>query len=268
MYAFRRKATEHHRVNRADPRTSLHRDDAFDRHRHVDQHPVALANAARLESIGEAADPVEQLAIRHPRHRAVVGLENHRQLIAQPGRHMPVEAVVGNVQLTVGEPAVERRLRFVEHFGERLVPADVLARQSRPVAGVIAFGFLTQRLIRGHPGNRGLFDEILRRLVNAQRGGCRFNCGHGVLLCKIVPRAKHPGYFRKLILAALSATISGTSRETKQLLFERHANPAGTKRMYAKTAESPYPDFSLVGFLAVFDQDQHRVRFGMQKLHR
>src|SRR6185437_3630176 len=49
-----------------------------------------------------------------------------------------VEAVVRRVERAVGEPAVERRLRLVEHLGERLLPCERLAREPRPEALVVA----------------------------------------------------------------------------------------------------------------------------------
>src|SRR4029453_14843307 len=41
---------------RRDPCARLHRDDTLDRHRHVDEDPVALANAERFQAVRKAAD--------------------------------------------------------------------------------------------------------------------------------------------------------------------------------------------------------------------
>jgi hypothetical protein len=48
---------------------------------------------------------------------------------AVAGFDVTVEAVVRRVELAVVEPRAERRVALVEHLGERLVPAQVLARE-------------------------------------------------------------------------------------------------------------------------------------------
>ena len=53
-------------------------------------------------------------------------------LSALPFFEVAVEAVVGDVQLAVVEPLVERRVRLVERLGERLVPQQRLAREAAP----------------------------------------------------------------------------------------------------------------------------------------
>jgi len=48
-----------------------------------------------------------------------------------------VQAVVGDVEFTVDEPAVVRRARFVQRDAEGLVPAKFVLRLARPEALVI-----------------------------------------------------------------------------------------------------------------------------------
>ena len=91
-----------------------------------------------LQAVGEAADPLEQLPVRDLRHRPVVGLEDDRDLVGVAVRDVAVEAVVGDVELPVLEPLVERRVRLVERLGERLVPQQLLPRELRPEAGEVA----------------------------------------------------------------------------------------------------------------------------------
>ncbi len=131
LQALRRKSAEHHRVRRADARAGLHGDHDLDRHRHVDEHPVALLDAVRLQCVRELAHPVIQLLVGDPRDLAVVGLEDDRDLVGLR-LEVPVEAVVGGVQLAVVEPLEERRVGLVEHFREWLVPEQVLARHAAP----------------------------------------------------------------------------------------------------------------------------------------
>ncbi|MDR9063286.1 hypothetical protein FEP47_02522 [Burkholderia multivorans] len=137
---FRGEAAEHDRVRRADARAGLHRDDAFDRHRHVDDDTVALADAAFLQRIGEARDAREQVGIGDARDGAVVGLEDYRDALAVAGFDVAVEAVVRRIQFAVVEPLVERRIGLVEHLRKRLVPREALAREARPEPFVIALG--------------------------------------------------------------------------------------------------------------------------------
>ena len=97
-------------MRRPDARARLHRHHALDRHRNVDDDPVAFLDAARLEAVGELADSDVELAIRHPSDRAVVGLEHDRGFVCVAVLEIAVEAVVRSVELAVLEPFVERSL--------------------------------------------------------------------------------------------------------------------------------------------------------------
>jgi hypothetical protein len=131
-----RQAAEHDRVDRADPRAPLHRDDRLDRHRQVDEHAVALADAELLQPVGELADPLIQLLVGDLRDRAVVRLEDDRGAV-RLRQLVPVEAVVRRVEVAVLEPLVERGVGLVQHLRERLVPHEVVPRELRPVALVV-----------------------------------------------------------------------------------------------------------------------------------
>ena len=109
LQRFGRKSAEHHRMRRADPCAGLHRDDTLDRHRHVDEHPIALPNAERLQAVRKTANALMKLAIGYFRDSAVVRLENDRDLVRVAVLEVAVEAVVRDVELAVVEPLVERR---------------------------------------------------------------------------------------------------------------------------------------------------------------
>ncbi len=162
---LRREAAEHHGVRRADARAGLHRGHALDRHRQVDHDAIALLHAARLQRVGEAADQREQLAVADAAHRTVVGLEDDRRALAQPALDVAVQAVVRHVQPSVGEPLEERPLARIEHLGERLVPAQQLARLRRPEALVVGFGLLHQLAVGVHAADIGPLDQGRRRVV-------------------------------------------------------------------------------------------------------
>jgi hypothetical protein len=123
------KPPKHDRVGRADPRAGLHRGDALDRHRHVDDDAVALLDAACLQRVGEPAGLREQLAVGDLGDLGVVGLEDQRDLVAEAGLDLAVQAVVRRVQGAVLEPLEERRLAVVEHLRERRLPAQEFPRQ-------------------------------------------------------------------------------------------------------------------------------------------
>ena len=92
-----------------------------DRHRHVDEHPVALGDALRLERVGELAHLLIELSISHARDLAVVGLEDDRDFL-RLRLDVAIEAVGGGVELAVVEPLEEGRVRFVEDLREGLRP--------------------------------------------------------------------------------------------------------------------------------------------------
>ena len=129
--AVGREAAEHHRVHRADAGDGEHRADRLGDHRQVDRDAVALLDAELGQHVREALDLVGELGVGDLAAVARLALPQQRDAVAVACVDVPVEAVVGDVQLAVGEPLRERRVRPVEHFGERLVPVQ-LARAVGP----------------------------------------------------------------------------------------------------------------------------------------
>ncbi len=115
---------EDHRVDRAQPRDREHRGDRLRDHRHVDRHPVALADAESFKHVREALDLVGQLRIRHMTRVTRLAFPEQSDALAVARLDVTVEAVVGDVELAVGEPRRERRVRPVQHLGERGVPVQ------------------------------------------------------------------------------------------------------------------------------------------------
>ena len=79
-------------------------------------------------------------------------------LPAEAALDVPVDAVVGHVQLAADEPLGERQLPFEGRL-ERLGPADPLAGQARPEALEVLLGLVVDRRV----GQVGLCCELLRR---------------------------------------------------------------------------------------------------------
>ncbi len=134
-----REAGEDHRVDRPDPGAGEHRIGDLGDHRHVDGHPVALADAVRFQHVGELADILVELAIgdRAVRRGRIVRLPEDGGLVAALVE-MPVDAVGRDVEFAVLEP-LDRDVRCVEggvlDLGERLDPVEPLG-----LLGPEAFG--------------------------------------------------------------------------------------------------------------------------------
>ena len=148
LHRIRRETAEDDGVDRTDPRAGLHRDDGLGYERHVDHDAVALADTLRLQAIREPADLGVQLGISEPAHVAGLSLEDDRSL-AGVFAEMDIEAIVADVQLAVGEPAVVRRVAIVQGDRKRLLPGDLGDRQVRPEADIIRGGLCMQRVQLG-----------------------------------------------------------------------------------------------------------------------
>ena len=138
-----REPAEDDRVGRPDPGAGEHRDRQLGDHRHVDRDPVARLDAELLERVGGL------------RHLALEVAEGQRpgvarladpvvgDLVAEPALDVPVDAVVGDVELPAGEPLGERQVPL-ERLGERGRPVDPLARPLRPERLEIRLGLHVQ----------------------------------------------------------------------------------------------------------------------------
>ena len=120
------EAAEDHAVHGADAGTRQDRDGELGHHRHVERDPVSLPDAAALQHVREATHfPVE---LTEGDHARVAGLAfpDDCGLVAPPGilaLDVPVEAVVGDVELPADEPLREGRLP-VEHLSPLLLPVQ------------------------------------------------------------------------------------------------------------------------------------------------
>jgi hypothetical protein len=101
---------------------------------------------------------------------AAIGFKDDRRLVAQAALDVAVQAVVGSIQGAIFKPFEERRVAFVQHFGERGFPADQATRLLGPEAFVIGFSLLAQRIVGGHPGNGGALGKVCRGVVQGCGG--------------------------------------------------------------------------------------------------
>ena len=128
----RGEAAEHHRMNRADAGAGEHADHRLGHHRHINDHPVALADAEIAQHGGEHLRLGEQAMVGDGAfdagERRIV---DDGRLFAAPGIDVAVDGIEAGVADAAGEPAavnpglrVERRLRLLEpvDVGGRFAP--------------------------------------------------------------------------------------------------------------------------------------------------
>src|SRR5438270_366601 len=99
-------------MDRADSRTSKHRDRRLRDHRHVNQHAVALSDFVASEHVRELADLPVELLVRKRSLLTRLSLPDDRRLVSARSNQMPVEAVFRNVYLAAIKPFRKRRLPF------------------------------------------------------------------------------------------------------------------------------------------------------------
>ena len=149
-----REAPEDDRVGRADAGAGEHRDRQLRDHRHVDGDAVALLDAELLEGVGGLADLAQEVGVGQRPGVARLADPVVGDLVAEAGLDVPVEAVVGDVELAADEPLRERQVPL-EGRVERLRPADPLARQALPEGHVVALGLVVEVSLRVGLGDEG-----------------------------------------------------------------------------------------------------------------
>ena len=80
-------------MGRADASTGLHGNDAFQRHGHVHQHPVAFVDAARLERVSKLAYFGQQFLVSRFGHGAIVGFKNDCDFVLVGRTHVLVQTI-------------------------------------------------------------------------------------------------------------------------------------------------------------------------------
>ena len=160
-----REAVEHDVVRRANSRAGQHRDRDLRNHRQVDANDVALADAPRLEYVGEPLDFTQQVGVGDSALLASLAAPVERDAIAEAGLHVAIDTVVAGVDPAADEPLVERRPGLVEHRLPRLRPVEQLACLRLPPGAEIPLRLFVDRVIADQ--RRGT--EVLRRLEPLDR---------------------------------------------------------------------------------------------------
>jgi hypothetical protein len=99
-----REPAEDERVDRPDPGDRERDDDRLGDHGEVDDDAVALADAEAAEPVRGLHDLALQLRVGDVAAVAGLALDVQGDLLAAAGRHVPVDAVDGDVEAAAGEP--------------------------------------------------------------------------------------------------------------------------------------------------------------------
>ncbi len=157
------ETAEYLRMNHAQPRAGQHGDRQVGDHRHVQSHPVASLEPGEVtEHGGELVDPSEQLTVadvlvgvrfqlRDPDNGGLVGI----------GLGVPVDAIVGSVQLAADEPVPEGGRGGVQRGVPALVPGQQVGILREALGELVLGELFEDRRI----GAVGLSHESWRRLV-------------------------------------------------------------------------------------------------------
>ncbi|MDR6098176.1 hypothetical protein QE454_001795 [Microbacterium sp. SORGH_AS454] len=123
--AVGREPAEDDGVHGADSRDGEHRGDGLGDHREVQRDAVPSLDTELGEDVRQALHLVGQLGVGDVALVAGLSLPAQSDAIAVARFDVPVEAVVRDVELTVGEPLRERGVRPVEHLSEGAVPVEL-----------------------------------------------------------------------------------------------------------------------------------------------
>jgi hypothetical protein len=167
------ETAKHDGVGGTDTGTGLHRDDALDGHRQVDDDAVTLLDALALQRVGKLADAIEEILVGDLGNVALVTFEDQRDLVAEALVDLTIETVVRNVQLAIGKPLEERCIALVENLGEGRLPIDQLLRPLAPETFVILICFGAEGLVRFHARHGSVLHHLFRRIVELLGGFVR-----------------------------------------------------------------------------------------------
>ena len=183
---FGGEAAEDHGVDRADPGAGQQRDDGLGNHGQVHGHPVALGHAEGLERVRGLLHLLGQLRVGVGAGVAGLALEVDGHPVPVAGLDVPVQGVVGRVDLAADEPLRERRVGPVQRLGEVLGPAQQLAGLLRPERGTVGVGLGVlgggDHRVRGELGRRRETAVLLRQVFEGIALGRLRGRGAGCLL--------------------------------------------------------------------------------------
>jgi len=161
------KATEHHRVDRTDPRAGEHGDGGFGNHRHINDHAISGLDAVALEHVGKPADLAVELAVGQGTLITGFALPDDGGLVPKRPQRVAIHAVFADVELAPIEPLGKRHLP-VEHRRPRLLPNEFTGLASPERLG-IGDRRIVAALVVCHRGNPRLGGKASGRRKHGQR---------------------------------------------------------------------------------------------------
>ena len=118
-------------MGRAQPGTGQHCDGQLGDHRQVDRNPIAGLHAQFAQGVRRPTDLGLQVAIGDRPGIARLADPVIGNLLPEAPLHVPIDAVVGDVEATAGEPLGERQVPF-QGLLEGREPGDPLPGALRP----------------------------------------------------------------------------------------------------------------------------------------
>ncbi len=165
---FGGKTTEDDAVGRANFGAGEHGDGQFGHHAHVNGNAIALGDAERAQSVGEAIDFALEHAVGEHARIAGLAFPDDGGFVTAAGMRVAIDAVVRDVQLAAGEPFRPRSIPL-EHIFPRLKPVEVPGLGGPEGLG-IARGALVNLGVRGI-GLAAKFGGRRKRAALLEQGG-------------------------------------------------------------------------------------------------
>ena len=256
---LRGEAPEDDGERRADPGAGEHRDGQLGDHRHVDGDPVARPDAQLLERVGGPAHLALQVGVGDRPGVARLADPVVGDLVAEPALHVPVDAVVRDVEGAAAEPLGERQVPL-EGGLERRHPADPLAGQGRPEGLRVAVSLLVEAAARF--ARRRTRDRARRSAAPASRASIS---GWGVVGSGCTPGSSVAPRDGRIIRSTAGAG-TGVRRRRRRGGRRRRRPPRGRSRRARPPvrgyAEGGAPDADRGDDAAahIADRDGHAVR--------
>jgi hypothetical protein len=245
------EATEDDRVDRADARAGEHGDDELGDHRHIDRDAIALADPVLPEDVRELAHLVVERLVRVHLRPTLVGLPDERGLVAAPSLKMPIDAVVGDVELPALEPFDSRGIELVVQYRvPLLVPVEHLLGHVSPEALGILDGPRVERFVLFHGLDVCALGDPCGRVYDAEFLRQRLDMllvGHATppsIRCDTAPKPDTQGaywYARFSQGGTASHNGSGPTRGNRLPFGYAAANPRSAAAR-VRVCRNPAPD--------------------------
>ena len=130
--ALRAEASKHHGVDCSQSSHGEHRHHGLRNQRHIDDDAIALLQAEACQQVGCLLHFLSELSIGERAVVAWLPLEVQGNTIAPTFQNVAIKTVIGDVEVAIGEPSSEGRIRPIQHLTKGGVPVQKLSRLSGP----------------------------------------------------------------------------------------------------------------------------------------